>query len=318
MKLKGILLIALCLNSIMAMAQEKIYMPFFRVDNIHPDYRFTTAKIFKMYVNANQKYELVLPVRVDSTYTEESIQQIQQNAKNIQAKYFIIGEMNALNNTLILSVSMYNTEDSKKVWSDLAKANTPDDLDPLLQKMANNIGSQQKASQDGDIYNVTSYDSKELNKIEATYQFGVSISGATCLIKDVKNISPAGFGAFISYDIRDVILDIQGDMLFGDINIYYGKLSGLYPFKKSKNTPFAGGSIGYGGSSIVFKSSDTSGMFSNERVSGSGLMLFVNGGYILGRNANVNMRITGSFIAPLFRVKDKKPIGFMLSAAIIF
>ena len=223
--------------------------------------------------------------------------------------------MNALNEVLIISMTMYNTADSNKIWSDVLKARTPDDLDPILQRFANNIGTDQKASKDGDIYSVTNYDSKELTKVDASANYGVSISGSYSFVEKVDNSTSAGFGLLASYDLRDVILDIQGDFLFGDIQIYDVRISGLYPFKNSKNTPFVGGSIAWGGTTLKYK---PSGSYYNDRFSDGGLAMFVNGGYIFNRNSNVNFRLAGSFIFPLYKTETQRPIGFMINAAILF
>ena len=294
-------------------AQDKVYMPYFQIENMHWEYQISAAKIFRTYLNNNNKYTLILPQTKDSIYPNETFTQTIKNAKTAGAKYFIIGEMNALNDVMIISMSLYNTSDSTKVWSDILKARNPDDLDPILQKYANNIGTDLKASKDGDIYSVTNYDSKELTKVDASTNFGFCISGSYCAVTNVDNPTSSGFGLIASYDIRDIILDIQGDLLFGNVYFYDVRISGLYPFKKSRNTPFIGGSMAWGGNTIDFKNNNY--IDSNNK---GGLAMFANGGYIFNRNANVNFRLTGSVIVPFYKVEKQMPLTFMINAAILF
>ena len=227
MKIKTKLsLVVLLLTSTIAQSQDKVYMPFFQIENMHWEYQISAAKIFRTYVNINNKYSLILPETKDTIYPKESFHQTITNAKSAGAKYFIIGEMNALNDVMIISMTLYTTADSNKVWTDMLKARTPDDLDPILQRLAKNIGTDKKASVDGDIYSVTNYDSKPLSKVNTNVNFGVAISGAYCFVNKVSNNTPAGFGLLASYDARDVIFDLQGDFLFGNIKMYGARISG--------------------------------------------------------------------------------------------
>lgn len=314
---KKILFFAFIIISITAKSQDKIYMPYFQVENMHWQYQISATKIFKTYLNMNNKYELVLPELKDSIYSKETFEQTVANASALNAKYFLIGEMNALNEVMIVSLTLYNTNDKSKVWSDVLKAKTPDDLDPILQKIANNFNTETKSANTDDIYSVTQYDSKELTKVQATTNFGVSISGAFSMLSDVKNISSAGFGLILSHDLRDVILDVQGDFLFGDVRIYDIRISGLYPFKKARNTPYIGGSIAWQGTSVSFKSNTDPDYYVNYDSNG-GLGMFINGGYIFNRTSNVNFRINSSLNIPFYEVKDEFPVYLMINAAILF
>jgi hypothetical protein len=297
-----------------AKSQDKVYMPFFQIENMHWGYQMSAAKIFRTFLNNDNKYTLLLPETKDTIYPNETFQQTKDNANAVGAKYFIVGEMNALNDVMIISMTLYNSADGSKVWSDVLKARTPDDLDPILQRFANNIGTDQKASKDGDIYSVTNYDSKPLTKVDASVNYGVAISGAYYFIDNVDNTASAGFGALVSYDIRDVILDLQGELLFGDVRFQDIKISCLYPFTSSKNTPFLGGSIAYSGTTVTYNSG-TSNFIEN---SGSGLAIQANGGMIFSRSSNVNFRISGAFTIPFYQVGDHTPLGAMISASILF
>lgn len=97
-------------------------------------------------------------------------------AQQTNAQYYILISLNRLGETVIVSISMYKATTNEKVWWDKMKASSPDDLDPILERLAKNVGTHNKASVPVSIYGVTKYESKELRKIEHNSSFGLSLS----------------------------------------------------------------------------------------------------------------------------------------------
>ena len=168
------------------LAQEKIYFPFFELINVHQEYQYSTSKLLKTYTDNAGKYQILLPARPsEGNQYVESYTQTWENARNIGARYFMTGEMNALQEVMIVSVSLYNTADGQLIWSDLLKAATLDDLDPILILLSKSIGTKYKASELEDIYSVSEYDSNELKKKEANTSFGIFLGGVTTVYSGV-------------------------------------------------------------------------------------------------------------------------------------
>ena len=53
-------------------AQEKIYMPYFEVINMHPDYQNSATHLLKTYLESGNKMELILPDK-DTLYYKEGL-----------------------------------------------------------------------------------------------------------------------------------------------------------------------------------------------------------------------------------------------------
>jgi TolB-like protein len=291
-------------------AQERVYMPFFEVMNMHPDYQYSTSKLFKTYVENNNKYQIIIPARFDTLSLNESFDQIKQTASELNCSYFIQGELNRFGDIVIITISMYNTSDGQKIWHNISKAMTPDDIDPILEKMSGNLSNNNSTSE-GDIYNVTNYESKELNKIGANKFFGVTIGGGYSFISNVSKNFPAGIGIVGSYDLRNVIFNLKAEAFFSDITIYYLNIDAIYPLSTAKSSAFLSAAMGYGGIGIKNDNSTTP-------YSDGGLFIFAGGGYVFNRNSNVSLRLSGSIYTPFFKVDGKMPAGILLTTTLLF
>ena len=304
-----------------SVAQEKAYFPYFEMINMHPDYQYSVSKLFKTYVDNNSHYEVVIPPKPDKIYSPETKAETMKKAKQHQADYFIKGELNALDEIVIVSVSVYETANGNKIWSDMLKAYTPDDLDPVMLRLSKTMGTGKKASDESDIYSVTEYESPELDKVSANKNFGVYIGSVYTPFKGVENNFSSGFGVKFSYDTRDLLFDLNGELYFQDINIYNFNLVALYPFSKKKNTPYLGGGIGYGGMNITKEQASPDNYhydYFEKRYSGSGLSFFGKAGYLFNRTSDVNVRIEVGPYITAYEIDNQLPYGFMLNMVLSF
>jgi hypothetical protein len=307
-------------------ATEKIYMPFFELINVHSDYQYSVAKLFKNYVDEQNKYSLIIPAKPDSLVTQPSIEKVRETAKSLNCQYFLIGDMNRIGETVIISISMYNTENGEKTWHDRLKAANPEDIDPILQKLSRTIGTKNKAVEDGDIYSVTDYESGQLKQVRANNAFGVSIGGALLFANPLsKDPFSGGGGVFWYYDAREILYEIDAKLYFLGNN-YLGNLSlnAYHPFSSESNTPFLGGGLGIG-----FNTMDKSSFYPNNKdpwenygtYNGSGLVLFIGGGYIIGRTSNVGLRIHLEYFIATYKMNNPEktlPHGVMLNMELYF
>jgi hypothetical protein len=323
-----ILFTSLLFCNLNAKSQDKVYMPYFQLEKIYWEYQISAAKTFKTFLDSNKRYTLVLPQLNGSTYPNETFTQTIANANSVGAIYFIKGKLTALNDVMQISMSMYNTSDSSNVWSDTLVVRTTYDLDSILLLFADNIGTDKKASEDGKIYSLANYSQQELVKYDPTMDLGFSISGGyTIADRGNHKVSP-GIGFLISYDSKPLIFDFQVDYFPG--NYHKGvflladmRVSGLYPLKTSKTTPFIGGSIAFSGVRLTYPNPIPGTFFTEQRADGMGLAIFVNGGYLINRNSNYNFRLVGSLFCPLFQtstfhpLETRIPFGFMINAVIL-
>jgi len=292
-------------------------MPFFEVLNMHPDYQYSSSKLFKSYLTEQNVYDLILPEKSDTLY-KESTAKTAETAKTLGASFYAIGEINVVGqNLMVISLSMYKTSDASKVWSDIVKAKGLADLDPVLQKLARAISSNTKSNLEGDIYNVSNYESKTLQKVNASYYWGLKVGGAYPFMKYITKPS-AGIGAVFSYDSRNWIVDVTGEMYFGDAGIYDFNVAMTYPFTSKMHGPFASGGLGFGGISYKETKINFYGDPYPDPTSTGGLMLFAGGGYLINRNSNVNVRIGAQAFVSGFKAQGIIPVGIMFNITVLF
>ncbi len=306
-KLLVILFLSL-IYSVIVHSQERIYFPYFEVMNMHHEYQYSTSKLLKTYIENHRDYEVVLPEMNDSIYPKETLNETQKKAKALGTSYFMTGDINVMGTTAIVSINLHETQTGKKIWQDLLKASSPEDLDPVILRLAKSIGTDIKSSARGDIYSVSEYESNELNKVTAQYNWGIFVGGIYNFYPGLSNNFSAGFGLTFSYDIRNIILDFNTDLFFGDLFHYNFNLTTLLPLKQDPISPFIGAGLGYGGTDKHIKNYD----------SGGGLIFFARGGYIINRTSNVHMRAATTMFLPFYKIEKQVPAGLMLNLTFLF
>ena len=264
------------------------------------------------------KYSIIFN---DNHKTDFSLENIQKKANENNCEYFVKGELSALGDLIIVSVSLYETSTSELVWSDLMKAKFVEDLDPILSRISKVIGTKNKASEESDIYDVSEYESNELNRYVANSNFGLFIGGTYTFMDDVEQNVSEGFGAILSYDTRDLILEAKGELYFSDIDHYLISIDLLKPLLPKRNTYYVGFGLGYGGTQIAVEKPYTYNNYSDITTTSydsGGLILQAHGGYIINRNSNVNFRVNLTPFVCLYQVNDKTPFGFKFYLALLF
>ena len=295
MKKTFLFLIIFIITGQLIQAQQKVYMPFFEVLNIHQDYQYSLSKLFQKYVADQGKYEIILPAWNNEPYPAETRDATQSKAKELGFPYFIKADLNALGDLIIVTMSMFRTDNGEEIWTSLLKANKMDDLDPILATLARNLGEKKVTSTSGDIYSVTDQEAKELTVIETKISSGLLLGGAYPF---GKTFAP-GFGILTTYDNRNVIYGLDANLFFKtDNTLGYLAITADAPFTATKNTGYAGGGLGFGWLSIHDFENSTGGDIR------SGLMLFAGGGYILNRTSSVRLIIGSRIFVPLFKVDN--------------
>ncbi len=290
-------------------AQETIYFPAFEMINVHFKHQYVTSKLFQTYVTTNGKYRIVLPENLDrnALYTETKAE-TKANALENKTSFFILSDMSAIGNLLIVNMKMYNTASGEMVWSDVLKADELEDLDPVINLLANAIGSTESAVDAGDIYSVTQFESNELNKRQATESWGISIGGGAMLTSGIDEPLISGFGIMKTFDSRNFILDIKGEFYFGEgTHASRIGMNILKPITKENYSLFYGGGLFYGGMyySKEMKSEyyDNYYMYEDE-VGDAGLEIEGNFGVIINRLSSVQIRLTVSPTIAFYSIEN--------------
>jgi hypothetical protein len=301
-----------------AAAAEKVYMPFLELINVHPDYQYSTARLFKSYVDEQGRYELVIPARADTGF-QQTPAEIRAEALRRDCPYYLIGDLNRISESVIVTVSLYSTADGGRLWTDKLKAAGPNDLDPIFQKLARSLGTPRRAADDGDIYSVTSYEERNLRQTQVRNSFGLGIGGALFTPgilagKDWNEPFVGGLGLVWAYDARTVLFEVDAQTYTFGQNSGLGALSisAFKPVYADKVTPFFGGGLGLGFAETEYLGRSTS---------GKGLMLHAGGGVILNRTSTVQLRLQGRYVVGLFRMEEPRgdiPRAFLVRMELAF
>lgn len=304
-------------------ASERVYMPLFELTNIHEDYQYATSKLFQRYADKDGRYEVVIPAQTDSVQVQPSKADVQKTAERKGCTKFILADLTRLGETVVVTLSLYGTQSGNLLWSDAMKAANPNDLDPILERMAKNIGTENVASKTDDIYTVTQKEETKLRKQRANKSFGFGIMGFTMLNNPGPRFQP-GLEIFWSYDSRNIFFQIDGsfnfysdseDYTYTDyynekntisvdetlVNISLG-LSAYYPFLDGSSTPFLGGGVSF--TSTVISYDSDSYYYDEDGDSKTGLWVRLGGGYLFNRTSTVTFRIRAEYAFSTYRVED--------------
>lgn len=312
----GLFFLFFC-STVNLLSQEKVYMPFFEVINMNYEYQYSVSRLLKTYLEDDNRYALVLPPKPDSLYPSESFETTKARAESYGAKYFIISELNRVGEMVLISIALYNTSDGVKIWSDKLKAKTPEDLDPIMQRIAKNIGTGRKAALEGDIYSVTDFEGEELKKTSTNNYFGISVGGVS-LFTSIPFTTLAGVGLIWSYDAKNILMELKAQGYWAtQSSVYDVSVETYYPFSKNPRTLFIGGGLGISGvndnDAYYFPSSN-----SYRDRHGYGLMFLPGGGYMFNRTSSATFRLSGNAVISAYKTNGEYPLGFMLKMELLF
>jgi hypothetical protein len=170
-------------------------------------------------------------------------------------------------------------------------AATPEDLDPVLRRLAEGLATDRPARTLAQIDTITVREADPFVKYAATNVFGIRLGGASFLDRGsgVDAARLAGGGVFWLYDARSYLAEIAFDVLDGDGDDHLVAFTlGVYrPLSKSNLSPYVGGALSYAWAS---------GLGADD----AGLALRATGGLLFGRLSNVQIRAELSVFATLF------------------
>jgi TolB-like protein len=287
------ILICIFLMSALLNAKDNIYFPFFELISVHHDYYYSTAKLLKDYIEEKNRYNLILPPKPDSNYKYPSEEEVKIKAADLNCKYYLTGSLNRIGENVIVNIIMKETSSGNDIWRDRLKASSPEDLDPILQRIASAIGTEKKAAENNSIYSVTQNEANPLQQKQTRNSFGVSLGGVQFLTNPAGGSSfTSGGGVFWVYDARTIQFQLSGDVYFlgSDNNVTDATIGVLYPLSPDDNSFFFGGEAG-----IAYVNNENHSNNNYVSFDGSGLLLGLNAGYLIGRTNSVSLRIHAKY-----------------------
>ena len=286
-------------------AAERVYLAPFNMIGLNENFALPSEKLMSTYIEDNDKFVLV-------NYTEQdSIKAGDREAANKKAiekkcSKFIFAEFTRIGETVITSFKLYDVNNESAVWSDRLKAKTPDDFDPIIQRVARNIGTKNKAVDDDDIYSVTEQETKSPKKKGLSSYIGGQITGM--LSVNPKARFDAGFGIFLLYDAKNCLFGF--DWSINNLDSKKSRsptlssltLSAYYPFGTKNITPFIGGGLSYSRRTLEL---DTYSYKDDDDIVASGMTGELGGGVILNRASRVMFVAQAKYFVDFFESPTK-------------
>lgn len=240
-------------------------------------------------------------------------EQARASAAQAGAHLYVTGRVVKLGRTAIVEIAVHDLQAPAPVWTDRLSAGTPEDLEPVLQRLAKSVATRQKATELQSIHTVTEKEAAPLRRERATNYFGVHLGGAATELGDGVL---AGGGVNWMYDARKVLFDIDLFLYWAGAPGAYGGVSiGAYaPLADLSTTPYLGGGLELTGLDLGSEYDSSTSTYADN--SGSGLSGFVAGGVIIGRTSTVHLRIDLRGFMTSYDVGDGRATGLLFSAGI--
>jgi hypothetical protein len=291
-------------------ATERVYLAPFNMVGLNENFALPAEKLMNAYIEDDNRFVLV-------NYTEQdSIKAGDRDAANKKAiekncSKFIMAEFTRLGENVITSFKLYDVNNESPVWNDRLKAKNPDDFDPIIQRVARNIGTKNKAVDDDDILSVTAQETKKLRKKSISSYIGAQVSLVTELNPDVQ--CDGGFGLFLFYDAKNFLFSLDWTMNNLDAKgtsrprLSGLSLSGYYPFGTKNITPFLGGGLAYSRRTLDI---DVDGFDSDKYdLTSSGVSVELGGGIIFNRASRVMFIADAKYFIDCFKSPFLKSIN---------
>lgn len=302
----------------LSLAQRVVYFPGFELINMEASegLQYSTSKLIKSYIEDNHDYTVWIDERIGaSSYLgREPIATSVAKATELNARYFMTGEIHYLQGVYIISLGVYDTNSKEQVWHDMAKGAAEQDLDPLLSRLGRSFFTNRSAKTDIEIDEVTEYDQQgvELAQIKVNHYMGVMLGGK--YIPDESTLS--GFGLAYTYDASTFLFNLDFEFYpSSNLSVNHrspdrtlrngsASLGVTYPLSRKRTTFFVTGGMEYSYTRIDDSKYDND--FHDSR---SGVGAYVGGGFLINRNSTVNLRIFTAVSVPFYQIDDTKLTG---------
>ena len=317
--MKHILVLALFVTS--SFAGNTIYFPSFELINVHDDYNYSVARVLKGYIDENGSYELIIPSQEDISETSTTKGYVQKQALEGNHPNFMLANLNRIGEMLFIQVSLYESTSGNLLWSKKYKAKSPEDLDPIMSRVARKI-EDPNTTNEADIYSVTTQEQKKLKKIKTQNSFGITV-GSAVPINSVFSDDPfiAGFGAYWAYDARTILFELSTQVnAMGNHTFVMGSINGALPFSPENNTAYITAGVGVGAATAE-ESYSSDNLYLEKSASGTGMILSGGIGYLFNRTSNVNLKVELKYFASLFKMDDidrTSPHGVLFNVGLAF
>lgn len=257
--------------------------------NVHAGHLAAATDVLRSQLERTGRFQVVVAPAAEAG-REPTPADAAAAARAASASLCVTLRISRLGETAAVRLAAHRPDGSVAHVDELG-AGSPDDLEPVLRRLALGLAEGRPARALAELDSVTEKESDPYLKYAATQLFGVRLGTAVFLDRadgGGEAASVSGGGIFWLYDARSYLADLSFDLLTGDgRRLVAIGLGFYYPFGKGNVAPYLGGGLGY-------HWTDTGGG------GGSGLALRGAAGLVVGRLSTVQVRLEAGYHASLF------------------
>lgn len=202
-------------------------------------------------------------------------------------------------------LTVYEVPGGRQLHVDDMPAGSLEDIDPVLQRLAQGYAAGSRAAAVAEIDTVTDKEAQPLKRIPASKGFGVRLGGITPLDPGGSE-SGTGGGFFWQYDSRTFFVDVSFDGFWGrhyhDVSTGFGA---FLPLLRGNATPYLGAGLRYAWARF-------------EGHWSSGLQPQIAGGVMIGRLTTLQIRAEVAWYYATFQTARLNPHGLFWTAGVVF
>jgi len=226
-------------------------------------------------------------------------------AQAVGASRAAVLRLSRLGTALRARLAVFEVPGGRQVHADDMPGASAEDLDPVLQRLAQGYARSGRGARLAEIETVTDKEARPLPRIPAARGFGLRLGGITPLNPGGSE-SGTGGGCFWQYDARTFLVDVGLDGFWGrhyhDVSLGFGAYVPLFP---GSTTPYLGGGLRYAWARF-------------EGDWSSGLQPQAVLGVMIGRVTTVQIRAEVTWWYAAFQTRERNANGLLWTAGVVF
>ena len=291
------LVLVLALAPALANAERVALLPA-TGSNVHAEHLVAATDVFRAHLERTGRFQVAIVPSPAPAGVEASFAQAAEAARVAGADLAVTLRVSRLGSNALVRMGAYRPDGSVAHVDELSAA-TPEDLDPVLQRLAKGFAEGRPARTVAEVDTVTQKEADPYKKMQATNVFGLRLGGGMIFNRagtDEDSGTVAGGGLFWLYDARSYLAEVALDFMGGEGgHVFSIGLGAYYPFTRGNTSPYLGGGLAY---SFLETGGD----------GGAGLALRAGGGVLFGRLSSVQIRADVAFVVNTFS-EETDPAG---------
>jgi hypothetical protein len=247
--------------------------------------------VLRGHLERTGRFEVALTPGVPGARPEPAADEVARAVQGSGVRRALALRISRLGASAHVRLAAYDAA-GRLVRSDELPAASPDDLDPVLARLARGLADDRLASDEAEIDSVTEREADAYLKYTATHVFGLALGGLYPIQRPVnRSDGPVpGVAVFWLYDARTLLAEITFGLYDGnDRHLVSVGLGAYRPLSRGNLTPYLGGGLRYAWSGL-YSGSTANGLQANATL-----------GVLFGRLSTVQLRAEAGYFVNLFR-----------------